>query len=150
MGKLLVAILVTGLALSAHAQIGSNFEQCKVHYGTPTDIVKNTTGGIVKCSFLNPNPDNFSRNYYIYTRFADGACDSVMYSIKGNGHAISSYEANLLLTENANGYIWSRTGTTSQGGTELSAHMDGKVAMVAHFAPWKWLWVETVEAARDD
>jgi hypothetical protein len=145
-----VLVLLGSLIIApfAEAQIGCTLPQCKAHYGEPSNLEYGPTGLVVKCDFIQPNAEKLGRDYHIFTEFDHGICDSILYSQKSSP-PITTSQANILLRLNSNGYIWTRTGSTPKGEIDYSAHIDGKVVMLACCAAWKWLWIETPEAARD-
>jgi hypothetical protein len=143
-------ISVTTLVSAATAQIARTLEQCEAHYGEPSHQERDSTGIVTKTFFEHLDSNRLGRDYIIIAEFADGLCLSIMYSIKNNGPIITRSEAEILLRENANGYIWTRTRTSPKGEIDYSAHLEGRVFLEAFFAPWKFLWIETEEKVRNE
>jgi hypothetical protein len=141
-----IMLVLLAVSTTASAQIGRTLKQCEVSYGKPRKQEQESDG--TKCFFEHPDKDLLGRDYLIIAKFSDGVCNSIMYSRKDSDPIITQHQVEILLRENANGYIWTLTRTSAKE-IDYSAHLEGIVFQEAFCAPWKWVWILTEQAARN-
>jgi hypothetical protein len=121
------AVLITSIVAlqTCHGRIGWTLEECEQKYGAsiPTD-----------------NPITFDFNgagcYRITAVFRNGRVAWMSYNHKDTNVPYSSFsqsEIADLLSQNINGYRWTKTGQDDYE-VDYIAHLDGRIAMQAWYA----------------
>ena len=132
MKKIIIAVATTLIAFLVFpppslAKIGWTLSQCRQYYGPESP----RTPGMNSDTY---EFDHAGGPHTIIVRIYHEKVASIVYGHKNpNVFAFTNAEIKELLFENANGYVWTWTGS-NQKEVDYSAHLDGKVTMQAWYA----------------
>jgi hypothetical protein len=140
---LLMAVASLLMTNKASAHIGWTLDQCKKHYGEPAEVHPENADDTVKNYLFHNVVWGPGLPYEISAEFSNGTCVVISY-YHPNFEQFTSKEIENLVSVSSNGYIWTRTRTTSKE-IDYSAHLDGKVAFQAFYGFKGELMIATTE-----